>query len=385
MKKMLSIILVMLFVMLVGVGTAPSAFAGFFGDWFGGGCQNSWECVEGEGVTLNVSGEFVGIDESTSDTGHKGNHNDKSFASSNGFVGFNMDLSAEGTERRWTGERSPSTYDGHAHDYRYRGGHLQKYGFWESPTGIIDERWMPVHQEGWTYLGRNEILGAKIYETRTNADVAGLGFASGDPHAWSYAKDFGRTSKAGAGASFGGEALVTGFAKGTCLEDITGTLWIGGTVFQTNEAGETGYSLNQGINGGNWSEAGGYANKDIFNFDLFGIKTIAIDALFVNDALETSGHTFVTIDPYGSNRSFYGTTKNSAAIDFGRQLNLQSSYVMGGGGVAGMVQNTQGSFVQGQATFSYVGNTQGNGNATIQGSVTPSAVFVSGSAHAVGN
>ena len=101
------------------------------------------------------------------------------------------------------------------------------------------------------------------------------------------------------------------------------------------------------------------------------------------DGVKTQGSTYVTIDPYGSYRSFYGTTQNSASVDFGK-LNLVESAVGGQGGVAGMVNNGV-AYAGGQATFSYSGATQGNGDATISGSLKPGQVFVSGSAHAVGN
>jgi hypothetical protein len=79
----------------------------------------------------------------------------------------------------------------------------------------------------------------------------------------------------------------------------------------------------------------------------------------------------------------FGTTQNSANVNFGN-LNPVHSAVGGQGGIAGMVNNGM-AYAGGQATFDYSGSTSGNGDATIKGSIMPGTVFVSGSAHAVGN
>jgi len=351
-------------------------------NWGDNGCSG-WECASPIGdVTLNLNAQDVDIDTDFSTTGHRGNHNDEAFAKATGYVGFDVDFFANGTEKRWTGERGPDTYEGeHCHGNSCTGWFRQK------ENGQIKYK-THYSGNGYEYLGEHKVEGEKIYEYKSNpAGVFGIGMAEGDAHAWSYAKDYGKTSKAGAGAKTGGSALLTGFAygKGGCPESITGTLWVGGDVYQRNEAGETGYPDGQFVNGGNESWAGGLASKDVNGFSFFGIKEILLDGTYVREGVETSGHTKVTIDPYGSYRSFHGTTYNSANVDFGRHLNLQNSYVGGQGGVAGMVTNGNGSYASGQATFNYTGSTQGSGNAEISGSVTPGGVFVSGSAQAQGN
>jgi len=373
MKKMLSVLFVMLFVL-----TAGNALAGW-GDWFGG-CQNSWECAEEFGVSLTLNGQDVDVDKDFSTTGWKGNKNDEAFAKATGWSGFDVELYANGTDKKIIGYEE-DTYEGeHCHGNSCTGWFRQK------ENGQIKYK-THYSGNGYEYLGEHKVEDDPIYSYKSNkAGVEGIGIAGADSHAWSYAKDYGTTSKAGAGAKTGGEVLVTGLAYGKdgCPEFITGSLWIGGEVYQRNEAGETGYSDGQFIKGGNESWASGTAGKEVNGFNFFG-TVILLDGLYVKDAVQTKGSTYVTIDPYGSNRSFYGTTQNQAAVDFGRKLDLQSSYVGGQGGIGGMVTNGQGSYAAGQANFSYIGNTQGNGDATIKGLVTPSGVFVSGSAHAVGN
>ena len=233
------------------------------------------------------------------------------------------------------------------------------------------------------------------FEDGTKAGGIGKGYA----HTWSYAIDtgllggwIGYTSSAGAGATAGGKAYFSGEAFGVkgCDEWIQGTLWIGGEVSQNNRAGETDYPDGQFVDGGNGSYAFGLV-EETYNvsgqsYNLLGWEFGGAELttqIKNKNAVSTQGTTFVTIDPYDSNRSFFGTTQNSASVNFG-QLNLVDSLVNGGGGVAGMVNNG-GSYAIGQATFDYSGATQGSGNATISGSVQPGTVFVSGSAHAAGN
>ena len=377
MKKMLSVLFVMLFVL-----TAGNALAGW-GDWFGG-CQNSWECAEEFGVSLTLNGQDVDVDKDFSTTGWKGNKNDEAFAKATGWSGFDVELYANGTDKKIIGYEE-DIYEGE--NKRWKHGHWEYTGWFEKDGEYKYFSNRDDGEHGWQYVGAHKVEGDPIYSYKSNkAGVEGIGIAGADSHAWSYAKDYGTTSKAGAGAKTGGEVLVTGLAYGKdgCPEFITGSLWIGGEVYQRNEAGETDYSNGQFIKGGNESWASGTAGKDVNGFNFFG-TVILLDGLYVKDAVQTKGSTYVTIDPYGSNRSFYGTTQNQAAVDFGRKLDLQSSYVGGQGGIGGMVTNGQGSYAAGQANFSYIGNTQGNGDATIKGLVTPSGVFVSGSAHAVGN
>jgi hypothetical protein len=307
-------------------------------------CANG--CGSGAGdqtAESTITGQAVKKDFSYSSTWWWGNWNDKAYAEATGFGGFDMEMYANAD-----------------------GGSLE----------IVGWRWI-----------------FPIFDFVPNpADVDGFGFAKGKAKAWTYAFDFGQTSMAGAGAFSGGKVYVSGEATGVngCPEWIQATLWIGGNVFQKNEAGETGYSNGQFVDGGNWSQASALGNAS-FNdsgqtYNLLGwvLGGAELEAGIKNyHIVGTQGSTFVTIDPNGSYRSFYGTTQNSTFVNFG-QLNPVSSNVAGAGGIAGMVNNGV-AYAGGQATFSYSGSTQGNGNATISGNIQPGTVFVSGSAHAVGN
>ena len=201
----------------IGMGTLPPPPEG--------GC---WNCAEEFGVTLNLAGQDVNIDESSSSS-HHGNNNDKAFASATGYAGFNADFYANGTESRWTGE-----YVGEdCNDKGKCSGYFVKTnGTNEGEIRWFDNKKPRINKPNWVYLGSE-----KEIEYRSNpADVFGLGIAVADSHAWSYAKDFGLTSKAGAGAKSGsGLILLTGLAYGKdgCPESITGTMWIGGDVYQS--------------------------------------------------------------------------------------------------------------------------------------------------------
>ena len=311
-------------------------------------CANG--CGSGAGdqtAELSITGQAVKNRTSYSATGWWGNYNDKAFAEAEGIAGFDMELyaNADGKSLEIVG--------------------WKRVWFFHIP--IFD--WVP-----------------------NPADVEGFGGAKGKAHAWTYALDFGQTSMSGAMAHSGGKAYVSGEAVGVngCPEWIQATLWIGGNVRQWNEAGETGYPNGQFVDGGNSSYASALGNAtfndagqtyNLLGFELGGAE---LEAGIKNYGLVgTQGSTFVTIDPYGSYRSFHGTTQNSAFVNFGG-LNPVHSIVGGGGGLAGMVNNGV-AYAGGQATFDYTGNTQGSGNATINGSIKPGQVFVSGSAHAVGN
>lgn len=309
-----------------------------------GGCSN---CPGDQTAELTITGQAVKTDVSHSETGWWGNYNDKAHAEATGYGGFNMELYANA--------------DGKS-----------------------------LEIVGWK---RVWFFHVPIFDLVPNpADVEGFGFGKGYADAWSYALDFGRTSMSGAGAHSGGKAFVHGEATGIkgCQEFIIAELWIGGSVSQWNQAGETGYPNGQFVDGGNSSYASALGNiwlddtgqtYNILGFELGGAELTG----YVKNGhlVSTQGSTFVTIDPYGSHRSFYGTTQNSASVNFGN-LNPVYSEVGGQGGIAGMVNNGI-SYAGGQASFNYSGSTLGNGNATINGTLKPGQVFVSGSAHAEGN
>jgi hypothetical protein len=310
--------------------------------------QPCGDCPGDQTAELTITGQAVKTDVSHSETGWWGNYNDKAHAEATGYGGFNMELYAN-----------------------------------------ADGKTLEI--VGWK---RVWFFHVPIFDLVPNpADVEGFGFGKGYANAWSYALDFGRTSMSGAGAYSGGKAFVHGEATGIkgCQEFIIAELWIGGSVSQWNQAGETGYSNGQFVDGGNSSFASGLGNTflndtgqtySILGFELGGAELTG----YVKNGhlVSTQGSTFVTIDPYGSYRSFYGTTQNSASVNFGCKLNPVNSAVGGTGGIAGMVNNGV-AYAGGQATFDYSGSTNGAGNATINGTIQPGTVFVSGSAHAVGD
>jgi hypothetical protein len=311
-------------------------------------CANG--CGGGAGdqtAELTITGQAVKNRHSYSATGWWGNYNDKAYAEATGFGGFNMELYANA--------------DGKS-----------------------------LEIVGWK---RVWFFHVPIFDLVPNpADVDGFGVAKGYAKTWSYALDFGRTSMSGAGAYSGGKAFVSGEATGIkgCPEFIIAELWIGGNVSQWNQAGETGYSNGQFVDGGNSSFASALGNvwldETHQTYSLLGFEFGGADLTgYIKNGhiVSTQGSTLVTIDPYGSYRSFFGTTQNSASVNFGN-LNPVHSAVGGQGGIAGMVNNGM-AYAGGQATFDYSGSTQGNGNATINGSIVPGVVFVSGSAHAEGN
>ena len=227
------------------------------------------------------------------------------------------------------------------------------------------------------------------------ADVDGvISLHSPKIKSWSYAKDYGTTSKAGAGAVIEGDrrdAYVSAEATGIkgCDEVVSVTVGIGGNLYQENEAGETGYNSGTMAQGINSSGLGFYAEKSAFDkgqtYSFLGYEFGGADAHLhgIEGKAITKGETFVTVDPYGHSRSAFATTENMSKVDF---PNLQTSFVYGGGGVGAMSQ--KGSlFAGGNASFGYNGSTAGNGSATVNSNIhdghNGSSAFVSIQANSV--
>ena len=203
--------------------------------------------------------------------------------------------------------------------------------------------------------------------------------------AWSYAKDFGRTSKAGAGASTEGAIITKGKAFGVCCgrELVDSTVTVNGDIFQNNYAAETGYGQGQGVDGGSSS----FANFTASDRDVDTGCCYASDVNSISGNAEVQGHTVVNIDPYGSHRSFDARTRAMSDINVSG-ASMYTGSVGGNGGVGGLVQNN-GAYAGGNASFAYTGAHSGNGAAQISASVynggNYSSVSVSGSSHAFGN
>lgn len=204
--------------------------------------------------------------------------------------------------------------------------------------------------------------------------------ANADPSAWSWAKDYGLTSKAGAGAKFEGEVSSFGeaFGLGGERESVASDLYVNGSVYQENYAKETGYGAG-GISGGN-SSGGNFYSSD---YDYDSGKGFASDYNTVNGSMITKGKTEVTIDPYGSYRSISGQTENFASVEDNNYLN--SANVYGSGGIGGSISSYNGSFAGGSADFSYNGGTYGAGAACLDAQVSNGNASVSGSSYATGN
>lgn len=212
------------------------------------------------------------------------------------------------------------------------------------------------------------------------ADAYGYGEADSESKAWTWTRDYGLTSKAGAGAETNGEAFTFGAATGLkgCPETVDSTVYVGGNVYQSNYAAELGYSNGQGVDGGNMSNGNFYAA----DHDYESGRGFAADSNYIEGGMITKGKTEVSIDPYGSHRSITGRTENMIQVN----APGTDSMVFGQGGVGGNSANGA-SFAGGQANFGYNGVTYGNGNANINASVVTSGehtnVTVSGSAHSV--
>jgi len=238
-------------------------------------------------------------------------------------------------------------------------------GYWEYKTR--DLNYSPSYHSGWEFDHYNYETQLVGYDTISNpAFEAGFVIGISDAKAWSWAKDFGKTSKAGAGAKFEGFALSSGVAigEGGCDELVTSNLYVEGSVYQYNEAAETGYYAG-GISGGNDSGAYFYAVDN----DQDSGNGFASDINFVSGKAITKGETFVTIDDKGSHRSIFGTTNNFAKIE--THDTLQQANVYGNGGVGGVIKNGN-SFAGGNANFSYSGATFGKGSATLKATVVQS-------------
>jgi hypothetical protein len=226
------------------------------------------------------------------------------------------------------------------------------------------------------------VFSSKYYEDVDNAaHVEGYGTADSESKAWSWTRDYGTTSKAGAGAKTEGDAFTFGLATGLegCRETVDSQVYVGGNVYQNNYAAEIGYWDNQGVDGGNMSGGNFYTS----DFDSASGRGIAMDTNYIDGGMITKGKTEVSIDPYGSYRSITAMTENMVRVD----ADAIDSQVFGNGGIGGNSQSRNGSFAGGNAGFGYNGVTYGNGNAQMNANVyqgqNNTTVTVSGSAHSV--
>jgi hypothetical protein len=184
------------------------------------------------------------------------------------------------------------------------------------------------------------------------------GLSSG---AYAEASFNGRTEGAGlAGAGFGGAASV----------DVDSSF--SGMVEQRQLTQEINYQNGQGITAYNTSVAFFSGTRSDSDADCArcGIAGAAeYDSIYTRGT-EVTGSSFVTIDPYGNNRSYSGMTASTAEIGStnARSWNT-NSIVAGNGSVGAMVTKPGNGYATGSASYSFTGENAGAGMAQIQGSV----------------
>jgi len=210
------------------------------------------------------------------------------------------------------------------------------------------------------------------------AGVFGTIFADTDAHAWAYTKDYGLSSKAGAGAVVEGKVIAGGLAYGAngLPETVTVNLFFEGNVSQYNKAAEINYPGGQGITAVNESAAHGEAFKTISDF---GCRGVEVELGTLDAKLITKGKSEVSIDPYGSNRSMTGYTTNETKIS---SNGTAFAGMSGAGAVYGGITNGP-AIAAGYSGFNYNGvATYGTGNAFLNANIlnNGSTVIISGGA-----
>jgi hypothetical protein len=271
-------------------------------------------------------------------------------------------------------------------NYYYVGHNKGHYDWVDGTPGWTEYKDFPPQSntQGWTFVRNNYETQLVGYEWVPNPAIE-TGKMTGHSYsnAWSYSKDYGLTSKAGAGASFKGDAFSKGTAEGDGCgpEIVKSDLYVEGEVKQMNYAGETGYSAG-GISGGN--ESGGSFKAVDSDFKI-GNGYVS-DENYVSGSAVTKGFTNVSIDPYGNNRSISGITGNFVSITSPDTISQANVY--GNGGLNGVISNGS-SFAGGNVSFNYAGSTFGAGGAMLNASVVTSGnsttATVSGSSVAFSN
>jgi hypothetical protein len=220
--------------------------------------------------------------------------------------------------------------------------------------------------------------------------LPGFAFQMGDVvgdvtvNSWSFVRDTGFSSAAGAGTILTGEATSFGLAMGSgcCPQLVDLSATIGGSIQQFNYAGEVGY-------GSDFVEAGSssFAEFEATNYGGDQGCCLAADSVSIEGSASVLGGSYVTIDPYGPNQSLHGCTFASSNINVG-----SPDYYVGVVGGSGMVQgqvSNGGTGGGGYSSFSYTGTTSGYGNAQLDVQIhtgyNSSSVHVSGSSFATGN
>lgn len=263
------------------------------------------------------------------------------------------------------------------------------YGFAEGIYGVGGEMNTFANAEGcsreWVWTGW--FRGHWEY-TPNEAFQEGSILATSEAKAWSWAKDYGLTSKAGAGIKAeDGFVIISGFVKGKGGEPefISSRVIYGADFYQKNAANEVGYSagdvfaFNQsGLN----FEASEYWKEGTFlGFHLNG-------ADYTPDVI-TKGKSEVTIDPSGNYRSIAAHTENMSYMEsLPNDMTMHYANVYGNGYVGGVISNGA-AFAGGNVNFMYNGYTEGQGQAQLDAVVKTygqgTTAYVSGSSSAVAN
>lgn len=196
------------------------------------------------------------------------------------------------------------------------------------------------------------------------------GYADVDVYANNW--DNGLSSGAYAEASFNGRTEGTGVALGgfggAASVDVNSSFT--GYVEQKQLTQEINYQDGQGISAYNTSSAEftGVRKDSDADCDRRGIAGAAeYDSIYTRGT-EVTGSSFVTIDPYGSNRSYEGVTTSDAKIGSTNAWN-NDSIVAGAGSIGAMVGSPNVGAAAGTASYSFTGENAGVGQAQISGSV----------------
>jgi hypothetical protein len=197
------------------------------------------------------------------------------------------------------------------------------------------------------------------------------GYADVDAYANNW--DTGLSSGAYAEASFNGRTEGAGVAAGgfggAAVVDVESSFT--GYVEQAQLTQEINYQDNQGISAYNNSTAFFSGTRSDVDADCArcGIAGAAeYDSIYTRGT-EVTGQSFVTIDPYGSNRSYSGMTTSDAQIGStnARSWNTDS-LVTGQGEIGAMVGSGNVGAAVGAASYSFTGDNAGVGMAQISGS-----------------
>lgn len=202
-----------------------------------------------------------------------------------------------------------------------------------------------------------DALGGGGFEASTYALGLGYasesidGFARGESDTWSYAKDYGKTSKAGAGAKIEGCAVVDAEAFGFFgYSHVEGYTFFAGSLSQANNANEVGYAYGDGVSAGNNS----FVSFDVATkgFEDTGFLFCSADGKDkIHGEALTLGKSEVTIDNTGDHRYVKAETFTKSEID--SSVCRTTAFMSGAGGVNGQISNQYGAVAGGGAAFSY--------------------------------